>query len=87
MSNAYYTPSGNPGTGTMGLSATMRAEFVSIGTAFDLLPIVSGNANKAVVINGGGTAMTVTIGTLALAGNFSTTGAFNTVLSQSASTT
>jgi hypothetical protein len=33
-----YTPSGNPGTGAEGLSAVMRAEFASIGTAFSLLP-------------------------------------------------
>lgn len=33
-----YSPSGNPATGAEGLSALMRAEFASIGTAFALLP-------------------------------------------------
>lgn len=87
MSNAYYDPSGNPATGAEGLSALIRAEFVAISAAFDLLPVFGGNAGKAVVINPGGTAMTITTGTLALAGNFATTGAFNTTLAQTASTT
>lgn len=39
------------------------------------------------MINSGGTAMTLTTGGLALAGDFSTTGAFNTVFAQQASVT
>lgn len=58
-----------------------------ISAGFDKLPTVSGNANKAVVINSGGTALTVTTGALALAGNLTTTGAFNTSLTQQASVT
>lgn len=41
MSNPFYTASGNPGTGSEGLSANMRAEFLSIQTAFDAMPRVS----------------------------------------------
>lgn len=63
----------------------MRAEFTALQTAFTLFPTLSGNGSKAVVINSGGTAMTVTTGTLALAGNFATTGAFNLTLALSAS--
>lgn len=44
-------------------------------------------ANCAVVVNAGGTGLTVTVGTLALAGNLVTTGAFNTTLAQGASVT
>jgi len=63
----------------------MRAEFTAISAAFNLLPTLAGNAGQAVVINGGGTGMTVTVGTLALAGDLTTTGAFNTVLAQQGS--
>lgn len=87
MANPYYSASGNPATGSEGLSALIRAEFLNISAGFDLLPAFSGNGSKAVVVNPGGTALTVTTGTLALAGNFSTTGAFNTVLVQGASVT
>lgn len=38
MANPFYTPSGNPATGSEGLSALIRGEFASIGTAFDLMP-------------------------------------------------
>ena len=87
MANSYYNPSGSPGTGTFGLSSIMRGEFINISAAFDLLPGIAGNGGKVVVINPGGTAMTVTAGTLALAGNLSTTGAFNTVFAQGANVT
>lgn len=87
MSNAYYSPTGNPATGSEGLSSLIRTEFATISTAFDLLPTIAGNGGKAVVVNGGGTALGLTTGTLALAGNFSTTGAFNTIFAQAASVT
>jgi hypothetical protein len=87
MPNSFYNPSGNPATGSQGLSSLVRGEFINISAAFDLLPTIAGNGGKVVVINPGGTAMTVTAGTLALAGNLSTTGAFNTVFAQGASVT
>lgn len=87
MSNEYYTASGTPATSSSGSSAPIRSEFTSIAAGFALLPTMSGNGSKAVVVNSGGTALTTTTGTLALAGNFATTGAFNTTLVQSASVT
>jgi hypothetical protein len=63
----------------------MRAEFAKISVAFDLMPPLSGGG-LAIVINPGGTALTVTAGTLALTGAFSTTGLFSTTLVQTAST-
>jgi hypothetical protein len=86
MTNPFYSASGSPGTGTPGASATMRSEFLLVQAAFDKLPALS-PAGAAVIINGGGTAMTTTTGALALAGNLTTTGAFNTTLAQSASVT
>lgn len=41
MANPFYTPSGNPTTGSEGLSALMRGEFIAIGAAFDLIPRIS----------------------------------------------
>lgn len=73
----YYTVSGNPTTGSSGSSATMRSEFSLISAAFDKLPGMNGNGSRAVIVNSGGTALTLTTGALALAGNFQTTGAFS----------
>ena len=56
----------------------MRGQFSAIEDGFDLLPALT--AGTAVVVNSLGTALTNTTGTLALAGNFATTGAFNTTL-------
>lgn len=56
-----------------------------IEDGFDLLPTLPGTAGTAVILNGGGTGFTTTTGALALAGNFTTTGAFNTTLIQQAS--
>ena len=86
MSNSYYNHGSYPTTGAPGASSALRAELDLITTGFALLPTLSGNANKALVINAGGSAVTVTTGTLALAGNFATTGAFNTTLVQGATT-
>ncbi len=87
MSNDYYNPTGNPGTAAQGLSALMRTEFANIAAGFAKLPGLSGNNSKAVIVNSGGTGFTTTTGTLALAGNFATTGAFNLVMALGASIT
>lgn len=71
MANDYFTATGNPGTRSPGSSATMRTQFNDIEAAFDKLPDLTTNANKAVVVNAGSTALTVTAGTLALTGNVS----------------
>lgn len=41
MANPFYNPSGNPQTGSEGLSALIRGEFVAIGAAFDLMPRIT----------------------------------------------
>ncbi len=38
MTNPFYSPSGNPGTSTPGLSALIRGEFAAVGVGFDLVP-------------------------------------------------
>lgn len=78
MANPYYTPSGVPGTRASLSSATIRAELAAIGAGFDKLPTLSGNGSKAVVVNPGGTGLTVTTGTLTLGGNLNTAAAFTT---------
>lgn len=87
MSNAYYTATGNPGTRAAGASQAMRAEFLLIEQGFDRIatPVFPLPANKALVVAASGNAFETTIGNLALAGNFSTTGSFNTTLIQQAS--
>ena len=87
MTNSFYNHGTYPVTGAPGASAALRSELDAITTGFSLLPTLSGNANKALVVNAGGTAVTVTTGTLALAGNLATTGAFNTTIAQGATTT
>jgi hypothetical protein len=87
IGNDYYTHGGFPATGSVASSASMRAELDTITAGFDKLPSFAGNASKAVIVNGGATALSVTTGTLSLAGNFAITGAFNTTLAQGATTT
>lgn len=87
VGNDYYTHGGFPATGSVASSSGMRAELDSITAGFDKLPTFAGNANKPVVINGGATGLTVAGGTLSLAGNLATTGAFNTTFAQGATTT
>ena len=87
MSNDFYTPTGVPQTSSQGTSAVIRNEFDLIQDGFDKLPVLTGNGNKAVVINSAGTGLTVTTGTLALAGNFATTGAYAVTLAAGAAVT
>ena len=84
--NSFYNHGGVPATGAQGSSATMRAEFDAITAGFALLPTLSGFANKAVVINSGGTALTTTSGSLALAGDFSTSGTSAIILTSTGAT-
>lgn len=74
MANPYYTPGGNPGQGTSLTSSVIRAEFTAIAAAFDKLPTTL-TANKVVVVNSGGTGLTITSGSLALGGDFTVSGA------------
>ena len=53
MSNSYYNPSGNPATGASGLSATIRAEFVSIANGFSLLPSFTSGVTGQVLVSQG----------------------------------
>ena len=72
----YFTATAIPGTGASLVSSTVRAEFASIQTNIsDKLAAYTSNASKAVIINAAATGQTVTTGTLALAGNFATSGA------------
>lgn len=87
MANDFYNPSGSPTTGAAGSSAVQRTEFASIAAGFAKFPGLTGNGSRAVIVNAGGTGLTVTTGTLTLAGNLATTGAFNTTLAQTASVT
>lgn len=38
MANPFYNPTGNPASGSEGLSALMRGEFIAISAGFDALP-------------------------------------------------
>jgi len=60
MSNNFYTHGSFPSTGAAATSASMRAELDLITAGFDKLPTLTANANKFVVVNSGGTALTVT---------------------------
>lgn len=86
MANPFYTASGIPVTGSPGASAGPRGEFALIQAGFDKMPAAF-TANCAVIVNSGGTGLTLTVGGLALAGNLTTTGAFNTTFVQGASVT
>ena len=72
--NEYYNRSGWPATGAAGQSAPARAELALVEAGFNKLPTMTGNGNKAVLINSAGNALTVSAGTFALAVNFATAG-------------
>lgn len=76
MSNDFYNASGSPSLASGGSSAVVRAEFDAVAAGFDKLPVVSGNANKPVVVNAGATALTVLSSTVSLAGNFALAGSY-----------
>jgi len=52
MSNAYYTPTGSPATGSSGSSAVQRAEFSAIELAFDFF---STGTTGQILVGGGAT--------------------------------
>jgi hypothetical protein len=85
MTNPYFNADGSPAQSSQGASAVMRTEFANIAAAFDKMPLLT--ANTAVVVNGAGTALTNTTGSLALGGPFATTGAFSTNFTQQANVT
>lgn len=60
MSNSYYTHGSFPSTGSAATSGSMRAELDLISAGFDKLPVLTGNANKFVVVNATGTALVST---------------------------
>lgn len=57
MSNEYFNPSGSPGTGAAGASATMRSEFTAVAGGFALLPTMAGNGSLPIFVNPGATAL------------------------------
>lgn len=55
----YYNHTTFPATGAAGNSSDMRAELDAIETGFGKLPDLSGNGNKVLRVDSGGTALTV----------------------------
>lgn len=51
MTNSFYNPTGNPGSGSEGLSALIRGEFLLIGAAFDMVPAITTTGEYSTVIN------------------------------------
>lgn len=51
MTNTFYNPTGNPATGSDGLSSLMRSEFALIGAAFDVQPQITTTGVFATVLN------------------------------------
>lgn len=85
---SWYTVTGWPAPGSPGTSSPARSELLGIQTAFGKLPDYAvATAGTALVVNSSNTGIGTTTGTLALAGNFATTGAFNTTLVQQATAT
>ncbi len=55
MSNEYFQPSSVPAPNSPGTSLTVRQEFANVGSGFDLLPFLAGNANKLIAVDPLGT--------------------------------
>jgi len=60
MTNPYYTHTTFPAPNAPGSSAALRAELDAVSAGFDKLPELTGNADKLVVVNSTGTALTAT---------------------------
>lgn len=84
--NDYYTHGSYPAPGSAGSSAGMRAELDLITAGFNKLPTLTGNANKILQINGSGTAITTTTGTLTIPDSFAISGAYGLTLNVSGTT-
>lgn len=69
----YYTATGNPASGSLSSSSSMRSEFAAIEDGFDLLPSFSGNAGKYVKVNDGETALEAADLTNIVSGTYSPT--------------
>lgn len=63
LANSFYNASGAPSTGAALVSSTIRNEFASIASGFNLMPTLGGNGNQVVVVNSGGTALTSVLAT------------------------
>lgn len=87
MANSFYNHGNAPSPGSIGSSATIRAEFDAVTAGFALFPTLAGFANKPLVVNSLGTAVTTTTGSLALAGALTTTGVFDLTLALGATVT
>ncbi len=82
MANDFYNHGGYPATGSLGASASARAEFDAIMAGFDKLPVLAGAGLRLVRVNAGATALestnaidSVSIGqTTPAAGAFTTLG-------------
>ena len=60
MSNSFYNHGAFPSTGSAATSASMRAELDLVAAGFDKMPTLAGNANKFIIVNSTGTALTQT---------------------------
>lgn len=76
--NDYYNPSGWPATSSSGASANARSELAEIAAGFDLLPGLTGNANKIIGVNSSGDGLEAKSVTFAAA--FSTAGNYAVTL-------
>jgi len=85
--NDFYNHGSFPAPGSPATSAGMRAEFDLITAGFDKLPALSGNANKLVVINGAGSGMTTTAGTISVPVALSLNGSYAATLNLTGTTT
>lgn len=84
--NDYYTHGSYPAPGSAGSSAGMRAELDLITAGFNKLPTLTGNANKILQINGSGTGITTTSGTITIPQSFAISGAYGLTLNVSGAT-
>lgn len=76
--NDFYNHGSYPTPGSPATSAGLRAELDLIATGFDKLPALgSPNANKLVMVNPTGTALTASQYSVVLGGNFQTSGAYD----------
>ncbi len=86
QANDFYNHGSFPAPGAPATSAGMRAELDLITAGFDKLPGLSGNANKLLIVNGSGTAITTASGTISIPQSLAVNGAYDLTLNLTGTT-
>lgn len=81
MANDFFNATAVPATSASLASATIRTEIANIAAGFDKMPALTGNGDKVILVNAGGTALTAssTLPSVTLSGTLTISAATRTI--------